>query len=144
MAVRSRPRNRLSGLGLFCSPQVKLTMREAPFHLKQPRPALLANGPGSSQYKRSPALIPPRFGAKPLEQQLDWRISGEYDRPPIVILSFLKNSVWPKYLGAYRQGSKLGGDSPIRGVKCTENADFGRLVLESWSHNSRARAGSPR
>ena len=41
---------------------------EATFHLKQPQPALLANGPGSSQYKRSPALIPPRFGAKRLEQ----------------------------------------------------------------------------
>jgi hypothetical protein len=29
-------------------------------------------------------------------------------------------------------------------VKCAENVDLGGLVLESWSHNSKARAGSPR
>ena len=28
------------------------------------------------------------------------------------------------------------------GVKCTENADLGQLTQESWSHSSRARAGS--
>jgi hypothetical protein len=29
-------------------------------------------------------------------------------------LLFLKNPLWPKYLGPYRQGSTLGADSHIR------------------------------
>ena len=50
----------------------------------------------------------------------------------------LKTPHRPSYLGTFRQGSKLGADSHIRGSKCAENADLARLVLESWSHNSKA------
>src|SRR4029077_6358528 len=43
-----------------------------------------------------------------------------------------------------QRAPQVGRRFTHRGVKCAENTDFGRLVPGSWSHNSRARAGSPR
>jgi hypothetical protein len=97
---------------------------EATFHLKQPQPALLANGPGSSQYKRSPALIPPRFGAKPLEQQRDWRISGEYDRRPIVIPSFPKKLAMGQMLRGVSTGVKVGRRFTHKGSEVYRECGF--------------------
>src|SRR6516165_1460014 len=46
-------------------------------------------------------------------------------------------------LNAISRGVKFRRWFTQEGMKCAEKLDLGGLVLESWSYNSKARAGSP-
>jgi hypothetical protein len=86
---------------------------------------------------------PPRFGAKRLEQQRDWRIWEKISRVQSGPFFFLKTP-FAQGLRAISTGVKVGHRFTHKGVTCPENVDLGRFVLESWCHDSGARVGARR